>query len=62
MNATSAPPGVGYSVHSNQRVASARHNQGQQYHGVGTMSLNYKVVEVSSTDPAYSVGSINADH
>ena len=49
-------------MHSNQRVASARHNQGQQYHGVGTMSLNYKVVEVSSTDPAYSVGSINADH
>ena len=26
------------------------------------MSLNYKVTEVSSTDPAYSVASINADH
>lgn len=34
----------------------------RQYHGLGTMSLNYKVTEATSTDPSYSEQSINTDH
>ena len=40
-----------------------RHQQApQQYHGMGSMSLNYKIAEVSSCDPAYSADAINTDH
>ena len=34
----------------------------RQYYGLGTMSLNYKVVEATTTDPAYSEHAINTDH
>lgn len=33
-----------------------------QYHGLGSMSVNYKITDVSSTDPAYSASAINTDH
>ena len=56
MNTVSAPPAVDYSIHSSQR------SNHQQYHGIGTMSLNYKVTDVTSTDPAYNAPSINTDH
>ena len=56
MSATAA---VDYAVYSNR---STQANAGQKYHGLGAMSLNYKVADVSSTDPAYSAQSINTDH
>jgi len=50
---------LNYSVHSHQTSLSREHTN---YHGIGTMSLNYKVGEVTSTDPAYSAHSINTDY
>jgi len=60
MSASSAFQGANYSVHSKQVTQPRDKSSG--YHGVGNMSLNYKVCDVSSTDPAYLAEAINTDH
>ena len=47
---------------SSNQVHTGRMSQNQQYQGLGNARLNYKVIDVSSEDPAHPAQTIQTDY